>query len=734
MLNRTLTAAALLAALAWTQTAGASDPNMDAFTYQAELRLNGQPVLGPVNLSFRLYNTAVDGQPIGPQLDAFGYEGFDEAGRFTMDLDFGKNLFDGSPLWLEIRVDGAPLEPRQKIMPTPYAVRALDVAGVSSDALSGQYASQLTFSNPANQFAGSGANLTSLNASNLSTGTIGSALLSGTYSNPLAFSNASGTFTGIFNGTHTGNGVGLTNLSASNINSGTLPNARLSGTYSSSLTFSNASGSFSGSFSGSHSGSGASLTQLNAGSISSGTLSFNRLPTSGQWNIDNILNIGNSTLVINPTNGRVAIGTSNPIYPLHVVSQQTYGIFAVNQSASGVAYGVRGSANSPDGRGGYFLASSTSGANRALLASTSSPEGFAGYFTGPSGSANYFQRSVGIGTNAPGNMLTVSGPGTSDGGANAAEVVGRVRNTSNAHTAFAVDARSGRDGILYLGENGDAAWGIRHNSTGNRLDFRRHAGGTNDTFMTIRSDGRVGIGNASPSDQLMVDAPAGTDAFRVRVNSGTKLRVHANGGVSVGSNYSSTVPENGLQVRGNVLIGNAPIWGGVTPPALEVTTGISFFHGLVRIEDNAPNALILTSGGASKPGGGLWAVWSDERLKQHVAPLRPGTLDRLLRIQGYTYEYTEEAIAKKLGQPGLHTGLIAQEAAEHFPDWVKPCEDGYLTVSETGLTAILVESIRELRAEKDAQLAERDAHIDELRAELHDLRALVIDLLIIAEE
>lgn len=647
-------------------------------------------------------------------------------------------------------------------MPTPYAMRALEVTGVSSSALSGQYANQLNFSNPANQFAGSGVNLTSLNASNLSTGTISSSLLSGTYSNALTFSNASGTFSGTFNGTHSGSGSGLTSLNASNLSTGTIPSSRLSGTYSSALNLTNSNNSFSGSgfaltnlnasnlssgtlpsprLSGTYSspinfsnstnsfrGNGSLLTSLNANAISTGTLNFSRLPTSGQWNIDNILNIGNSTLVLNPTNGQVAIGTSNPLYPLHVVSQETFGIFAVNQRASGVTYGMRGGANSPEGRGGYFQASATSGANRGLWGSTSSPEGFAGYFTGPSGSANYFQRSVGIGTNTPGNMLTVSGPGTSSGGVNAAEVVGSVRNTSNAHTGFAIDAGSGRDGVLYLGENGDAAWGIRHNSSGNRLDFRRHAGGANDTFMTIRNDGRVGIGNASPSDQLMVDAPTGTDAFRARVNGGTKFRVHANGGVSVGANYASTVPDDGLQVRGNVLIGDTSLVPKFIHPALEVTNGPAYFWETVRIERDTPlSALILTSGGAAKPGGGLWTLWSDERLKQNVAPLSPGMLDRLLSLNGYTYEYTEGAIAKKLGQSGLHTGLIAQEVAEHFPDWVKTCEDGYLTVGETGLTAILVESIRELRAEKDAE-------IDELRTELDDLRALVHDLLTLAGE
>lgn len=57
-------------------------------------------------------------------------------------------------------------------------------------------------------------------------------------------------------GTISGNGSGLTTLNASNLASGTVPSARLSGTYGQALTLSNASNSFSG--------SGAGLTGVNA--------------------------------------------------------------------------------------------------------------------------------------------------------------------------------------------------------------------------------------------------------------------------------------------------------------------------------------------------------------------------------------------------------------------------------------------------------------------------------------
>lgn len=66
-------------------------------------------------------------------------------------------------------------------------------------------------------------------------------------------------------------------------------------------------------------------------------------------------------------------------------------------------------------------------------------------------------------------------------------------------------------------------------------------------------DGSIGIGTTAPAAAIQIDAPAGVDPFRARVQSSTKLRVHVNGSVSAGT--SSAGPDNGLLVSGNALIG-----------------------------------------------------------------------------------------------------------------------------------------------------------------------------------
>ena len=55
--------------------------------------------------------------------------------------------------------------------------------------------------------------------------------------------------------------------------------------------------------------------------------------------------------------------------------------------------------------------------------------------------------------------------------------------------------------------------------------------------------------------------------------------------------------------------------------------------------------------------------------------------------------------------------------------------DGHKYVTERGTTALLVEALRELRAEKDSQLAilraEKDAEIAQLRARIERLEQLL---------
>jgi hypothetical protein len=133
---------------------------------------------------------------------------------------------------------------------------------------------------------------------------------------------------------------------------------------------------------------------------------------------------------------------------------------------------------------------------------------------------------------------------------------------------------------------------------------------------------------------------------------------------------------------------------------------------------------LAVAGTAAKSGGSSWAVFSDERLKHNIKPMAV-TLDRLLQLRGYTYKYDAHAIESRLALPGTQIGLMAQEVERVFPDWVVKGAQGYRYVTERSTTALMVEALRDLRAEKDAAPSAAQAQIEDLNGRLAALEAAI---------
>ena len=81
-----------------------------AFTYQGQLQEADANFSGTANLAFRLYDVPTGSTMIAPENEFLSHA--ISNGLFKVTLDFGAEAFTGEPRWLEVRVNGAPLDPR----------------------------------------------------------------------------------------------------------------------------------------------------------------------------------------------------------------------------------------------------------------------------------------------------------------------------------------------------------------------------------------------------------------------------------------------------------------------------------------------------------------------------------------------------------------------------------------------------------------------------------------------
>ena len=102
------------------QPAAAQDTTI---TYQGQLRQSATPFTGMADLEFRLFDALSGGSQIGSMQTRDDWP--IEDGLFQVKLDFGLAAFTEQLRYLEVRVDGNPLSPRQAIRPSPMALFAL---------------------------------------------------------------------------------------------------------------------------------------------------------------------------------------------------------------------------------------------------------------------------------------------------------------------------------------------------------------------------------------------------------------------------------------------------------------------------------------------------------------------------------------------------------------------------------------------------------------------------------
>lgn len=257
-----------------------------------------------------------------------------------------------------------------------------------------------------------------------------------------------------------------------------------------------------------------------------------------------------------------------------------------------------------------------------------------------------------------------------------------------------------------------------------------------DQFL-VRAQGGMGIGTNAPETQLHVrttiDAPGVTTEFNptLLVENDNPVDFFTHGlyaRVSGGLGYAVSARATAASGSTRAIDASVSSPGGRAIHASSPAGGYAAFFqgGRVYSQGNVGIGIVnpvfqlhLSQNSAAKPTSNTWTVSSDERLKTDIETL-DDALNRLLALRGVSFRWRDPAAMG--GHDERYAGLLAQNVEAVFPEWVGVDPQGYKTVTVTGFEGLVAEALRELRAEKDAEIAalrsEHETHLAALQAEL----------------
>ena len=339
----------------------------------------------------------------------------------------------------------------------------------------------------------------------------------------------------------------------------------------------------------------------------------------------------------------------------------------------------------------------------------------------------YTTGNVGIGTNSPSAMLQTVGTGTGQGNV---VFVGEYKplnpgdppvSGAGTRMMWYPDKASFRAGYVdgeqwNVGNVGDFSAALNYKTTASgsnstALGYETKATGDRSIsmghFTTASGFGSMTAGafTTAPSTCEMavginntIYSPLGTPGGW---NANDRLFVIGNGWLS--AHNALTVLKNG-----NIGIGTD------TPAELLDVNGNAAFRAIGSGAYEGP--VNRTSDGT------LTTATSDERLKENISTLQD-CLFKVLQLRGVSYTW------KTNPEYGMRIGFIAQEFEKIIPELVFTNKrDGYKGINYAEVSSVLVEAIKELKAENDLLKAENmqlKTKIETMESRLSKLESMI---------
>jgi hypothetical protein len=125
----------------------------------------------------------------------------------------------------------------------------------------------------------------------------------------------------------------------------------------------------------------------------------------------------------------------------------------------------------------------------------------------------------------------------------------------------------------------------------------------------------------------------------------------------------------------------------------------NYFADRITIGNAGYNSSYVLYVSGSAYATGLWSS-SDKRFKKNITGIN-GALDKIGRINGVSYSWRSDEFKEKDFDDGQHYGVIAQDLENVVPEAVKTDAEGYKAVAYDELVPILIEAVKELKAENE---------------------------------